>query len=501
MRLAVLATVAGLLAIALSEGRAAPTWCSTHPSASNMVFCDDFDRYCENPPAAPERCDPQGTDIRDSGAMWQVWDGMHNCGWVPGVHDENYSSYPYCAKIGCQPWNNELGYGNTGLGDEIRARFGTAFGQVLATDLTPLSMEFTIYGSKIRFANLYLELGSGRATQLLPAGTNCPTNWVISEDCRLCGDTFEQGFYPIICRQSPTPSGCADVSTASVLPAIAVGVLAFLDPNPCHCGQPGLHSPSASHLAFFDGRQWHTLRRGLFPDPGGAEPAPGDFLLMVGDFQHHIRLTLTGESVIVELRVGSPVVLSRCIVPRAYIGPFNSMLMGYQTPCQLIPGTWDCNGALDCNGPCGPAKTCCVSGAPGGGTVPVDDIALYGGQGFASQGACCLPAVPDYICEMTYQGDCAMMGGDFRGSGSSCDDPQMSCCPPLPPDHDVDGDVDMQDFGWFQTCMSGSLVAPPSFGCRCADFDRQGDVDQSDFAIFYGCLSGANVPADPNCMN
>lgn len=498
--LATVILLSGSLPLAV---HAVPTWCSTHPEAGDMVFCDDFDRYCIDPPAYPEQCDPLVAE-RDNGAMEAIWDAQHSCGWAAGVHDEYCSSGPYCAKIGCQPWNNELGYANTGLANRIRARFGTTYTQVLATDLTPLTMEFAVngrLGDRINAANLYVELGSGRGGPLLPAGTNCLTNWVISPNCRLCGDSGDQDYYPIICRQNPTPSGCADVGTASVLPAIAAGVLAFLDRDPCHCAESRGHWPYATHLAFFDGRQWHTLRKGLFPDPGGTEPAPGDFALVTGNVQHRVRLTVKSASVIVELRVGSPVVLSRCEVPRAYIGPFDSMLMGYQTPCQLVEGTWNCNGAEDCNGPCGPVKSCCVSGAPGGGTMAVDDIALHGGQGYATEGACCLPATPDYLCTTAYQGDCTAMGGIFKGSGISCDDPTTSCCPPLPPDHDADGDVDMQDFGWFQTCMSGSLVAPPTFGCRCADFDGENDVDQADFEIFYGCLSGSNVTADPGCLN
>ncbi len=59
-----------------------------------------------------------------------------------------------------------------------------------------------------------------------------------------------------------------------------------------------------------------------------------------------------------------------------------------------------------------------------------------------------------------------------------------------------DGDVDQEDFGAFQACISGTgLQRPP--GCEDADANTDGDVDQDDFAAFQSCMSGPNVP--PEC--
>ena len=66
-------------------------------------------------------------------------------------------------------------------------------------------------------------------------------------------------------------------------------------------------------------------------------------------------------------------------------------------------------------------------------------------------------------------------------------------------DMDGDGDVDQQDFGLFQVCLSGPGVAQPDPACECAHLDDDEDVDQDDFSVFQNCMSGANVPADPNC--
>ncbi len=66
------------------------------------------------------------------------------------------------------------------------------------------------------------------------------------------------------------------------------------------------------------------------------------------------------------------------------------------------------------------------------------------------------------------------------------------------PDFDHDCDVDLDDFGAFQACASGSAV-PVTPGCEDKDFDGDGDGDQADFGILQVCLSGAGIPADPGC--
>jgi arylsulfatase A-like enzyme len=69
-----------------------------------------------------------------------------------------------------------------------------------------------------------------------------------------------------------------------------------------------------------------------------------------------------------------------------------------------------------------------------------------------------------------------------------------------PGDFDRDNDVDHEDFGRFQACLSGTGVQYGS-DCRMADLDDDNDVDLDDFNIFYSCISGPNVPLDPDCAN
>jgi Dockerin type I domain len=63
-------------------------------------------------------------------------------------------------------------------------------------------------------------------------------------------------------------------------------------------------------------------------------------------------------------------------------------------------------------------------------------------------------------------------------------------------DLDRDGDVDQEDFGLFQACLSGSGVAVAA-GCADADLDGDGDVDQADLDAFRACFRGANIR--PGC--
>lgn len=67
------------------------------------------------------------------------------------------------------------------------------------------------------------------------------------------------------------------------------------------------------------------------------------------------------------------------------------------------------------------------------------------------------------------------------------------------PDFDGDADVDQEDFGHFQLCITGPQLGPPATHCRDADLDGDNDVDLADFGLFQRCLSGPDIPATPGC--
>ncbi len=70
-----------------------------------------------------------------------------------------------------------------------------------------------------------------------------------------------------------------------------------------------------------------------------------------------------------------------------------------------------------------------------------------------------------------------------------------------PTDFDGDLDADLDDFGFFQNCLTGPNQGPPAPRCGPADLDLDGDVDQDDFGVFQLCTTLPNVPADPNCAD
>ena|GEM_PF-3135115 len=63
-------------------------------------------------------------------------------------------------------------------------------------------------------------------------------------------------------------------------------------------------------------------------------------------------------------------------------------------------------------------------------------------------------------------------------------------------DFNGDDDVDQEDFGFLQECLSGSGVSPAA-GCEDADLDDDGDVDVDDFSEFQDCMNGPGQ--SPGC--
>ena len=70
--------------------------------------------------------------------------------------------------------------------------------------------------------------------------------------------------------------------------------------------------------------------------------------------------------------------------------------------------------------------------------------------------------------------------------------------PPAYSDFDLDGDVDMVDFGHLQRCYTGSTAqTDPSCYDACLDGDNR--VNAADMALFDACYSGPNVHAQAGC--
>ena len=71
----------------------------------------------------------------------------------------------------------------------------------------------------------------------------------------------------------------------------------------------------------------------------------------------------------------------------------------------------------------------------------------------------------------------------------------------IPGDMDSDGDVDMEDFGLFQVCLSGRSVPQTDPGCAGARLRGNDYVDRMDTLLFLGCMSGPMLAGDPDCLD
>lgn len=69
----------------------------------------------------------------------------------------------------------------------------------------------------------------------------------------------------------------------------------------------------------------------------------------------------------------------------------------------------------------------------------------------------------------------------------------------IPGDFDGDGDVDQEDFGHLQACLSGPGIQQNKPECIDARLDADTDVDIDDVEIFLSCFGGPNRPPAATC--
>jgi hypothetical protein len=561
------------------------------------VFCDSFDTYCSGAQTNP--C-PEGTPgnafigndvwVRTSSnyhVALQPDGTLTLCGATFDISDNQaiLTSTPYGGR-----WNN-MGDENGDLGQEtadmipgIKAQFGSQYDQVQGTDAAPLYVRFWLSGglrsaAALDLSNGYLELAleqeeEKKAKYLDPEVT--PTDYIMvgsqeTEECISCFASCRDQFgatdgraphtmWPTVCQSydarsatsmcpNPADPGGPDIpcnypppycppASATIHKVLAIGPLAKLDPNPCHCENPvkpgpcpgpdGIlgtsddkpvpeyyqHTTINPHLAIFDGLKWRALREGHY---GEGATGTGDFIM--GDKYDLIEMWIKTSTIDVHHRsrqwVNGP---DRCAadagghwedwvdsyaynIPRKYTGMFNVLRAGTAPGCELKDNMYDCKiwaGTRCYNS--GGHETC--NGGPyvddGSNYTVFDGLHVEGGAADAAVGACC-KANTD--CVETDAHTCeAILQGRYQGGGSTC---QAGTCPcPIPyADGDHDGDVDVDDFGGYQLCYNGSGAAPT--GCECYDRNVDGKVDVADLDSFSDCFTGPNVPwsqaVTPDC--
>jgi len=100
---------------------------------------------------------------------------------------------------------------------------------------------------------------------------------------------------------------------------------------------------------------------------------------------------------------------------------------------------------------------------------------------------------------------------DGDGVTDACDDcpatpagilvDDQGCRLPIPGDFDGDLDVDLNDFGYLQKCLSGSGISQNESNCQDTKLDGDIDVDKDDVMIFLGCMSGPNTEGNQRCAD
>jgi hypothetical protein len=112
-------------------------------------------------------------------------------------------------------------------------------------------------------------------------------------------------------------------------------------------------------------------------------------------------------------------------------------------------------------------------------------------------------------CRSVWNPDQADSDGDEVGDAcDSCPDTLSGLvvgtdgCPlPVPGDMDSDGDVDQEDFGAMQNCLTGPFNPQNDSACQKARLDEDSDVDTDDVLIFINCLTGPGIPGNAACAN
>jgi N-acetylmuramoyl-L-alanine amidase len=73
--------------------------------------------------------------------------------------------------------------------------------------------------------------------------------------------------------------------------------------------------------------------------------------------------------------------------------------------------------------------------------------------------------------------------------------------PAVPGDMDGDRDVDMEDFGQLQVCLTGPDEPQSDVACAKALLDSDDDVDDADVGLYIKCATAPGVQGNPNCRD
>ncbi|MGQ9651275.1 MAG: InlB B-repeat-containing protein [Phycisphaerae bacterium] len=427
-------------------------------------FSDNFETYlvsCPEPPPNYCNCVGDGTAFR---AAWPAVAGFGN-----GSLKSDFSN---CAtNSGFRGWSPPFSYMINKYAAQMNRVDLAAIASGLdpsknafnGTDANPLILEMYFWaqtGGKedntAFFAQLYAEDSRVPVSQTVPDPNN-PGQYID---------------VPLRLIHASPCTGNSDIQ--NITPSIPRKAMAFGFFGGENGLQPKLDCNLSNWMLYqnviYDGDHWSLLKENF--------PTPGD---QINASEKWTWLKMTIKSATFDLDVRSsqyPATQTRRGIPRAYTGGFQSLALGTTD----YPGPNWTGSDYPCY---------------------ADNITLTGGvlDLVVPRGACCLPP-PSLGCQSnTTESDCTALGGIWQGAGSSCDDPNINCCPDPFADADWDHDVDQADFAAFQACFTGPGGGVPE---RCSCFNHvltgvvQG-IDSDDWMAFEACASGPGMPADPAC--
>ncbi len=565
--------IAGALILAVAAPGLADEWCSQFP---NSIFCYDFDRSCSAPPPYPGTC-TSGADPRVLRSVWDYNSWNSNTGGPCGSDmtieeiDEILPSDPYGGRhANGGDESGDLGQNSVDLTPYIGV-VAPGSTQINGTDEHPLVLTFTMGAyarGAMQFTNGYMELSllEGEEDHWNPVSNpaKAPTDYVLAgaddgTGCKNCDASCPGAdasvsvvSWPTICQQEFPTALCPPKQTL-VRNTLAIGALALLDNNPCHCctveyvdpGKPwrkrcqersldfpdGWQEPTNVHLSYFDGLEWRVLKEGMGGPGSYGDFRYGNYVLCdpnadppnlqcsnpahVSEGYELVVLTIKSNTVdiyhktkMVALVDNQPVetwVESLATdMPRRYPGAFNRLRAGTDESCRLRNDSYTCdptwkNGKRLCRrmkeercDPVGGNATYRAS------YVSFDNVRLDAGVIPPVPGACCLP---NASCTQVLEAECTSQEGVFQGQMTTCEALPRPCCPRLYPDSDRDGDVDQLDFAALQRCLTGDAVGV-TLECKCLDKNRDERINEADVLNFVNCATGpgaVTTPVAPDC--
>lgn len=293
------------------------------------------------------------------------------------------------------------------------------------------------------------------------------------------------------CGDGNLPRPTAALTDGTYHNAIAFGMVAVLDQNPCDIdprGPASPHVPFAYVPAIYDGLNWIPMdREHITPGLTSTTPSktslsqaprssnyltvglPPDLVAATSDPSSQkrytwIRLEVWTDYIRAYWYSKNVEVVYVATVPRHYKGAFRALHIGnkagIEAPYPYYFDSLSIVGGLSVNS-MEPYAACCTQA----GCIDVEGFDACSGGTMTKWRTCSDPATP-------------------------------KCCPVPWADTDWDGDVDMDDFAALQRCLT---IGGGAVTSQCACLDRNGDnvISTAEINKFITCGTGAGVLATP----